>query len=76
MRAHERVPSGYEAFFSHVSEARECLEGDTLKVIGLECDVSSEACTKKAFTRTIEAFGRVDVVVASAGEFPSLFSPY
>ena len=57
---------------SKVSEASEHLKGDTLKVVGLECDVSSEACMKKAFTSTIETFGRVDVVVASAGEFSSL----
>lgn len=61
-------------FFPQVSEASERLEGDTLKVVGLECDVSSEGCVEKAFTRTIETFGRVDVVVASAGEFPSLSS--
>jgi NAD(P)-dependent dehydrogenase (short-subunit alcohol dehydrogenase family) len=70
VRAHGRVPSRCSAFFAHVSEASERLEGDTLKVVGLECDVSSEACMEKAFTRTIETFGRVDVVVASAGEFP------
>ena len=57
--------------FSHVSEASEGLH-DTVKVVGLECDVSSEASVEKAFTRTIETFGRVDVAVASAGELPSL----
>jgi NAD(P)-dependent dehydrogenase (short-subunit alcohol dehydrogenase family) len=41
---------------------------DGLKVVGLECDVSSEVSVGKAFTRTLEVFGRVDVVVASAGE--------
>ena len=61
-----------QSMFSQVSEASEHLEDDTLKVVGLECDVSSEASMEKAFTRTIETFGRVDVVVASAGEFPSL----
>jgi NAD(P)-dependent dehydrogenase (short-subunit alcohol dehydrogenase family) len=50
----------------HVA-ASEHLKDDTLKVVGLECDVSSEASVEKAFTRTIETFGRVDVVVASAG---------
>ncbi|KAF8275270.1 hypothetical protein EI94DRAFT_1768528 [Lactarius quietus] len=57
------------------SEASEDLKGDTPKVVGLECDVSSEACVEKAFTRTIETFGRVDVVVASANysalDYPS-----
>ncbi|KAN0128453.1 D-arabinitol 2-dehydrogenase [Lactarius tabidus] len=51
----------------HFAKASERLESDTLKVVGLECDVSSEACMEKAFTRTIETFGHVDVVVASAG---------
>ncbi|KAI9446695.1 hypothetical protein H4582DRAFT_2108309 [Lactarius indigo] len=58
--------------------ASEQLEDDTLKVIGLECDVSSEASMEKAFTRTIETFGRVDVVVASAGiveNYPALDYP-
>lgn len=58
--------------FFQVSEASEHLKDDTLKVVGLECDVSSEACMEKAFSSTIETFGRVDVVVASAGESPSL----
>ncbi|KAI0306796.1 NAD-binding protein, partial [Multifurca ochricompacta] len=40
---------------------------DTLEVIGLECDVSSEVSVEKAFTKTVEAFGGVDAVVASAG---------
>ncbi len=61
-----------EPFFFQISEAREHLVDDTLKIVGLECDVSSEASMEKAFIRTIETFGRVDVVVASAGEFPSL----
>ena len=56
--------------FAHIFEAS---EGDTVKVVGLECDVSSEASVEKAFTRTIETFGRVDVAVASAGELPSLY---
>ncbi|KAH9180304.1 hypothetical protein EDB89DRAFT_1840962 [Lactarius sanguifluus] len=62
----------------HFAGACSWLEDDTLKVIGLECDVSSEASTEKAFTRTIETFGRVDVVVASAGiveNYPALDYP-
>jgi len=47
--------------------ASEHLELNPLKVIGLECDVSSEVSVAKAFTRTLEVFGRVDAVVASAG---------
>ena len=49
------------------------LKGETPKVLGLECDVTSETSVEKAFTRTIETFGRVDVAVAAAGELPSLF---
>jgi NAD(P)-dependent dehydrogenase (short-subunit alcohol dehydrogenase family) len=54
--------------FFYVLEGTEHLRLDGLKVVGLECDVSSEESVSKAFTRTFEAFGRVDVVVASAGE--------
>ena len=45
------------------------MELNPLKVVGLECDVSSEVSVAKAFTRTVEEFGRVDAVVASAGMF-------
>jgi NAD(P)-dependent dehydrogenase (short-subunit alcohol dehydrogenase family) len=45
------------------------LELNPLKVVGLECDVSSEVSVAKAFTKTLEVFGRVDAVVASAGMF-------
>ncbi|KAF8503793.1 hypothetical protein F5888DRAFT_1864680 [Russula emetica] len=47
--------------------ASEHLELNPLKVVGLECDVSSEVSVAKAFTRILEVFGRVDAVVASAG---------
>jgi len=43
------------------------LELNPLRVVGLECDVSSEVSVTKAFTRTLEVFGRVDAVIASAG---------
>lgn len=48
---------------------------DALKVAGLECDVSSEASVADAFTKTLEVFGRVDAVVASAGKFVSHLDP-
>ncbi|TFL07368.1 hypothetical protein BDV98DRAFT_496717 [Pterulicium gracile] len=38
-----------------------------LKIIGVECDVSSERSVQKAFGEIIDTFGRVDAVVASAG---------
>jgi NAD(P)-dependent dehydrogenase (short-subunit alcohol dehydrogenase family) len=47
--------------------ASEHLELNPLKVAALECDVSSEVSVAKAFIRTLEVFGRVDAVVASAG---------
>ncbi|KAI0064727.1 NAD-P-binding protein [Artomyces pyxidatus] len=51
--------------------AAACLNSDLapsdFKVIGLECDVSSEMSVQKAFAETMDAFGRVDAVVASAG---------
>jgi NAD(P)-dependent dehydrogenase (short-subunit alcohol dehydrogenase family) len=46
----------------------EHLRLDALKIVGLECDVSSEVSVGNAFMRTIEIFGRVDAVIASAGE--------
>ena len=53
---------------SQFPRASENLELDGLKVVGLECDVSSEESVADAFARTLGAFGRVDAVVASAGE--------
>ncbi|KAI0053896.1 NAD-P-binding protein [Auriscalpium vulgare] len=43
------------------------LRPEEFNVIGIECDVSSERSVQKAFAETIDAFGRVDSVVASAG---------
>lgn len=51
--------------------ASACLNSDLspsdFNVVGLECDVSSERSVQKAFAETIDRFGRVDSVVASAG---------
>ncbi len=41
---------------------------DDLKFIGVECDVSSEISVQKAFSEVMNTFGRLDSVVASAGE--------
>lgn len=38
-----------------------------LKLIGVECDVTSEESVKSAFGQVTEKLGRVDAVVASAG---------
>lgn len=43
------------------------LKPEDLEVIGIGCDVSSELSVQKAFKTTIDTFGRVDSVVASAG---------
>lgn len=43
------------------------MEPSDFNVIGVECDVSSEHSVQKAFGETIERFGRIDSVVASAG---------
>jgi NAD(P)-dependent dehydrogenase (short-subunit alcohol dehydrogenase family) len=40
-----------------------------IKIVGIECDVSSEASVQKAFSKIIEIFGRIDAVVASAGDY-------
>ncbi|KAF9256831.1 NAD(P)-binding protein [Marasmius fiardii PR-910] len=40
---------------------------EDVKIIGVECDVSSEISVQKAFAEVVQTFGRVDCVVASAG---------
>ncbi|KDR81725.1 hypothetical protein GALMADRAFT_239883 [Galerina marginata CBS 339.88] len=42
-------------------------KADGIKIIGIECDVSSEVSVQNAFSIIINAFGRIDAVVASAG---------
>ncbi|KAJ3918252.1 NAD(P)-binding protein [Lentinula edodes] len=43
------------------------LKKEDVKIIGIECDVSSELSVQRAYAETINTFGRVDSVVASAG---------
>ncbi|KAF5388989.1 hypothetical protein D9757_005088 [Collybiopsis confluens] len=43
------------------------LKAEDVKIIGIECDVSSELSVQRAYAETLTAFGRVDSVVASAG---------
>ncbi|VDB82770.1 unnamed protein product [Peniophora sp. CBMAI 1063] len=43
------------------------LSPSDFKFIGVECDVSSERSVQKAYAETIDTFGRIDSVVASAG---------
>ena len=40
-----------------------------MEILGLACDVSSEASVEAAFKDVIEKFGQIDAVVASAGAF-------
>ena len=42
---------------------------DDLTVLGLECDVASEESVRHAYQKVIDKFGRIDSVVASAGDF-------
>lgn len=58
----------YPPYLSQVPRASEHLGLDALKVVGLECDVSSEESVVEVFARTLDIFGCVDAVVASAGK--------
>ncbi|KAF8651481.1 hypothetical protein AX16_004779 [Volvariella volvacea WC 439] len=40
---------------------------EDVKIIGLECDISSEQSVKDAYAEILSNFGRIDSVVASAG---------
>ena len=44
------------------------VEPNDLKIIAVECDVSSEPSVQKAYDEILETFGKIDAVVASAGE--------
>ncbi|KAK7038114.1 NAD-P-binding protein [Favolaschia claudopus] len=43
------------------------VDPNSLNIIGIECDVSSEQNVQKAYGEIMSAFGRIDSVVASAG---------
>jgi NAD(P)-dependent dehydrogenase (short-subunit alcohol dehydrogenase family) len=43
------------------------MKPEDLNIIGVECDVSSERSVQNAFQHTMDTFGRIDSVVASAG---------
>jgi NAD(P)-dependent dehydrogenase (short-subunit alcohol dehydrogenase family) len=49
------------------SEVNSDMKPSDFNIIGLECDVSSELSVQKAFQATLDKFGRVDSVIASAG---------
>ncbi|KAJ6531246.1 NAD(P)-binding protein [Mycena capillaripes] len=40
---------------------------ETVNIIGVECDVSSEQAVQKAYAEIMSTYGRIDSVVASAG---------
>ena len=50
------------------------LQKEGVQVIGIECDVSSEASVQNAYEKIMDTFGRIDTVVASAGALRSLTS--
>ncbi|KIK08245.1 hypothetical protein K443DRAFT_128612 [Laccaria amethystina LaAM-08-1] len=43
------------------------LQKKEVQVIGIECDMSSEASVQNAYEKVMDTFGRIDSVVASAG---------
>ena len=50
------------------------LQKKDVQVIGIECDVSSEASVQNAYEKVMDTFGRIDSVVASAGALRSTSS--
>lgn len=64
----------FRELFPQIPAAGEHLGLDALRIVGLECDVTSEVSVADAFMKTLELFGRVDAVVASAGKFVSTAS--
>ena len=45
------------------------IKADELKIIGIPCNVTSEEEVVAAYDKTLQTFGHIDVVVASAGEY-------
>lgn len=56
-------------------EHGQCEPGE-IKAIGMGCDVSDEAQVQACFAKTVEEFGRVDVLVTAAGIVGSSISFY
>ncbi|WGG44876.1 3-hydroxybutyrate dehydrogenase [Rossellomorea sp. DA94] len=50
-----------------VGEASESLKAEGYKVLGLGCDVTSESELREAIGKTMEYFGKLDVLINNAG---------
>ena len=66
------LASSYSRVFTEHSQVNSDFEPSDFDVIGVGCDVSLEHSVQKAFSETMERFGRIDSVVASAGVFVSV----
>ncbi|PFH54244.1 hypothetical protein AMATHDRAFT_72749 [Amanita thiersii Skay4041] len=49
------------------ARAQEGSEANNINIIGIGCDVASETSVQSAYSKVLDAFGRLDAVVASAG---------
>ncbi|KAF4615213.1 hypothetical protein D9613_003198 [Agrocybe pediades] len=61
-----------------IASAKYNHRAEDVKVHGIGCDVSSETAVQEAFDKIMKAYGRIDVVVASAGivhNYPALDYP-
>ena len=62
-----KVVVNYYKGDDEAEEVVKAIKSDGGEAIAVQADVSEEADVEKMFTKTIEAFGSVDIVVANAG---------